>query len=352
MRKTNCLNWLKLLSKRTSLVLGIWYLALGTWCLADQAVITQIEAKHDRGFDYLDIFSSADTKGKGLLLEDKLVIDFEGAKISAKIKITERRSTRIKNIRAYQYQPGIARVVIDLKKGIDYDLVSVFGRAKTVVEISNRIDEAEKIIAAWEHQNLALAGNPLKTKKLVPTASGSLKGKTIVVDPGHGGKDPGATSITGIEEKVLTLQTAQKLAQELTDLGATVYLTRNDDTTSNLKQIVDFTNQTRPDIFISVHYNYTTNKEVEGTETYYYTNQSRPLALAIHKAMTTELARRDRGLRKVMFYAVHHTQVPAILVEPLYLSSYNDERLAKSADFQEKITKAIAEGVKNYFRTR
>ena len=321
------------------------YLSLPAW--TSTPTINKIEAKRDRGFDYLDIYSSSDAPAKGLLLENQLILEFPGAKISSNITIEKRQSTRIQNIRVSQ-----SKVIIDLKKGIDYDLVAVFGRGKTVVEISDRLDEAEKIIAAWEKRNLALSGTPLKSKKLTPTFKGGLSGKVIVVDPGHGGKDPGAESVTGVLEKTLTLTTAQKLAEQLTRLGATVHLTRNEDTTSNLKQIVTFTNKIKPDLFISVHYNYSSIKDVSGTETYYYSGESRDLAVAVHKALTQGLGKKDRGLRRAMFYAIHHTNVPAILIEPLYLSSYNDEKLAKSADFQEKIATAVVKGVKNYFRVK
>ena len=350
MRKKHYLNWLILL---ISWLLVSWY--LGSSCDAKQVVIKKIEAKRDRGFDYLDIYSSSDVKAKGLLLENKLVLDFPGAKISSQIKVYKRKSTRVKNIRVYQYDKNTARVVVDLKKGIDYDIVSVFGRAKTVIEIADRIDEAEKIIASWEKRNLAIKGTALKTQKLMPIATTrdkSLVGKVIVVDPGHGGKDPGAKSISGIEEKVLTYQTTKKVAEQLRAAGATVYMTRRGDYTSNLKQIVEFTNKVGPDLFISVHYNYSHKKSIAGTETYYYTGRSRKLALSVHQALTSTLKRRDRGLRKAMFYAIHHAKVPAILIEPLYLSNYNDEKLARSASHQEKIASAVVKGVKNYFRAR
>ncbi|MFH1362233.1 MAG: N-acetylmuramoyl-L-alanine amidase [bacterium] len=318
------------------------------------AEINKIEANADRGFDYLDIYSTQDVKAKGLLLENKLVLDFTGAKISPGINISRKTSKRVKNIRAYQFNKETARIVIDLKQGIEYDLVHVFGRGKIVVEISDRLDEAEKIIAAWEAKNLNLKSTPLKSQKCSPRKGQdlSLLGKVIIIDPGHGGKDPGATSVSGIKEKELTLQTAKQVVEKLTAAGATVYLTRGGDDTSNLKEIVAFTNQIRPHLFISIHYNYASQEKIAGTETYYYTSQSRKLALAVHQALASGLGRRDRGLRKEMFYAIHHAKVPAILIEPLYLSNYNEEKLARSSSFQENIAKQITIGVKNYFRNR
>ena len=96
-------------------------------CLAHEKLeIVKIEAQHDRGFDYLDIYTRGYAQGEGLLLEDKLVIDFPKAKVAKKFVVTPKRSARIKKIVAKQAE-GKARIVIYLKKSIDYEVVNVFG---------------------------------------------------------------------------------------------------------------------------------------------------------------------------------------------------------------------------------
>lgn len=317
--------------------------------------LIEVEAKRDRGFDYLDIYTTGYVEGKGLLLEDKLVIDLPNTSVSKNIKISKRKSKRISNIRVKQFDKKTARIVIYLKKDIDYEIVNVFGRNKLVVEISDRIDRGEKILAAWEKANLKEKGQKIKAYKYKPVKKGKylpLKGKVIVIDPGHGGRDPGAFSLDGIPEKTLNLQTARKTAYLLKLAGATVYLTRNSDRKYNLKDIVKFANKTKADIFISIHYNFSGIRSASGTETLYYKRKSRNLALNIHRSLIRGIKRRDRGLRRVMLYVCNHTQMPSVIVEPVYISNPKESSLAKKQSFQKEIATDIVKGVKNYFRSR
>jgi N-acetylmuramoyl-L-alanine amidase len=325
-----------------------------TASFADNIYITEIEAKRDRGFDYLDIYTTGDIKGNGLLLEDKLVIDFPGARIAKNIKISKRKSKRVKDVLVKQLDKNTARVTVALKKNIDYEIVNVFGRNKSVVEISDRIGHAERIMAAWEKANLKEKGQTIKSYKY-KAAKGKnlpLQGKTIVIDPGHGGRDPGAFSRTGIPEKTLTLLTARKVAYLLKLAGATVYLTRNSDRKYNLRDIVNFANKVKADIFISIHYNYSGIRSASGTETYYYTPKSRSLALNIHRNLVQGIKRRDRGLRKATIYVCHHTKMPSVMVEPVYISNDKESDLIKQQSFQKEVAEDIVKGVKAYFRSR
>ncbi|MFH1684230.1 MAG: N-acetylmuramoyl-L-alanine amidase [Candidatus Margulisiibacteriota bacterium] len=325
---------------------------------AEKPQIKLIQGKRDRGFDYLDIYTTGSVLAKGLLLEDQLLIDFPGANISNNLEVSKKylkNSKRIKNITAKQVDAKTARIIVHLKKNIDYDIVNVFGRNKSVVEISDRFDRAERIMAAWEKENLQAKGQELKPYKYKAETKGNdrpLRGKVIVIDPGHGGRDPGATSANGTPEKHLTLAVAQKTAHLLNSAGATVYLTRKEDRTSNLKDIVDFANKIKADIFISIHYNFADKSSIAGTETYYYNSNSRGLALAMHRTLINGIKRKDRGLRKAMYYAVHHTEMPAILLEPAYISNWEESKLAGSPSFQSELAKAIVRGVKSYFRSR
>lgn len=322
---------------------------------AENIKLIEVEAKRDRGFDYLDIYTTGYVKGKGLLLEDKLVIDLPNTRVSKNIKISKRKSKRISNIRVKQFNKKTARIVIYLKKDIDYEIVNVFGRNKSVVEISDRIDRGEKIMAAWEKANLKEKGQKIKAYKYKPVKKGRnlpLKGKVIVIDPGHGGRDPGAFSHDGIPEKTLTLQTARKTAYLLKLAGATVYLTKNSDRKYNLRDVVKFANKTKADIFISIHYNFSSIRSASGTETYYYKRNGRNLALNIHRSLIRGIKRRDRGLRKAMLYVCNHTQMPAVVVEPVYISNPRESSLIKKQSFQKEIATDIVKGVKNYFRSR
>ncbi len=333
----------------------IWLSVINNFSFAQKHQITRIQAKRDRGFDYLDIYTTGSLKNKGLLLEDQLLIDFPNCEIAKDIEIIKRKSKRIKDIHVKQVNQNTARIIIDLIKDIDYEIVTVFGRNKSVIEISDRVDQAERIMAAWEKENLALKGEVKKLHEYKPGTKGkdqSLQGKVIVLDPGHGGRDPGAVSINGIPEKKLTLAVALKAADLLKASGATVYLTRKDDLSTNLKDIVEFANKIRADIFISIHYNFIGKPSICGTETYYYNQNSRRLALIMHKNLINGIKRKDRGLRRAKYYTIHHTAMPAILLEPLYISNWKESKLAGSAAFQKELASDILKGVKTYFRSK
>jgi N-acetylmuramoyl-L-alanine amidase len=350
-------NW-SLVIRHYFLILVSSFIILTTLVLpslASDISITKIEARRRLGIDYLDIHTTGYVKGKGLLLEDQLVIDFPNSKIAEDIEISTRKSKRIKNIEASQANENTARVTIELKKDIDYEIVNIFGRGKSIIEIYDRIDQAERIMAAWEKANLKTKAEALKTYKYKPYLEGKksfLRGKVVVIDPGHGGRDPGSISLGGIPEKRLTLQTAKKAAKLLSTAGATVYLTRNKDRSCNLKDIVNFTNKIDADIFISLHYNFCAKPSISGTETYYYNRYSRSLALIMHKTLINGIKRKDRGLRRAMYYTVHHAQMPAILIEPVYISNPKEEKLARSSAFQDEIAADILRGVEAYFRSR
>ncbi|MFH1576007.1 MAG: N-acetylmuramoyl-L-alanine amidase [Candidatus Margulisiibacteriota bacterium] len=316
--------------------------------------IKLIQGNRDRGFDYLDIYTSDNVKATGLLLENQLLIDFPDTEIAKDITISKKyleKSKRIKDVRIEQLDTKTTRVIIDLKNEIDYDIVNVFGRNKNVIEISDRVGQAARIMAAWEKANLQKKGEELKPYKYAEGKGQALRGKVIVLDPGHGGKDPGSFSLNGVPEKHLTLQLARKIASLLSDSGATVYLTRNNDRTCSIKDIVKFTNSKNADIFISIHYNYYYQRDISGTETYYYNRQSRGLALEIHRSLVQGIKRKDRGLRQAMFYTIHHTEMPAVLLEPLYISNQKESELAGSAKFQAEMAQDILRGVKAYFRS-
>lgn len=173
----------------------------------------------------------------------------------------------------------------------------------------------------------------------------------IVIDAGHGGKDLGANR-DGVYEKDLNLQVLLLLKRELEKRGLTVYTTRSTDVFLPLPQITSVANSYHPDLFVSVHQNASTNAALNGIETYYYTPQSLALAQKVHKHMINNVSAPDRGVRKAMFYVIHHTAVPSILCEVGYISNYNERQELQSRDRQQKTAAAIADGVVEYLRSK
>lgn len=177
-----------------------------------------------------------------------------------------------------------------------------------------------------------------------------LKGKTIIIDPGHGGNDVGAIGQTGTLEKDVTLQMAKNLQLELEKkTGATVILTRDKDITLSKKERVDLAKTMNADLFISIHFDAFTANEVYGITTYYNHEADRSLAASIHSHLfKQDLGTRDRGVSFGDYFVLRENTKPSILLELGYISNAEDEKRINSQTYQSKASAAIVEGVIEY----
>lgn len=174
---------------------------------------------------------------------------------------------------------------------------------------------------------------------------GLVKDKLIVLDAGHGGSDPGAQR-AGVSEKDLTMQITNQLKKRLTQMGARVIMTRSDDTFVSLEDRVKITNENQPDLFVSIHINaLESTSSIYGIETYYQTEQSRPLAAAIHQQLVQGLGVPDRSVRKARFYVINHTPVPAILAEVGFISNTQERDNLGASEYQAKIADSVSAGI-------
>jgi N-acetylmuramoyl-L-alanine amidase len=182
-----------------------------------------------------------------------------------------------------------------------------------------------------------------------PVAVSTQNGQqTIVLDAGHGGSDPGAQR-GDIQEKEMTLAIVQQLQKRLEGQGFKIVMTRVDDTFVSLEDRVKLTNQIMPSAFVSVHINaLESTSDIHGIETYFQTEQSRPLAEVIHSSLVNGLGVPDRGIRKARFYVINHTPVPAILAEVGFISNKEERDKLNSFDYQGKVADAISQGVMLY----
>lgn len=184
-----------------------------------------------------------------------------------------------------------------------------------------------------------------------PPPSGSLSGRIIVLDPGHGGSDTGALR-AGINEKDLTLDIAKKVAAILTNKGARVEMTRWNDATVSLQERVEFSNTKNTAIYVSIHINSSVRPEVHGIETHYYTDPGFEVAKVLHKSIMSKVSGTDRGLFKSRFYVINHTEAPSVLLELGFISNDNERNALLTEDRQQKSAEAIAEGIMNYLNSR
>ena len=181
------------------------------------------------------------------------------------------------------------------------------------------------------------------------------KGVTICIDPGHGGSDPGATGVTGVKEKDVTLNVGLKLGKILKQRGINVVYTRTTDKrlapteTTDLQERCNISNNAKAKYTISIHNNSFDKHSVNGTETYYFpgSSEGQKLAKAVQKHIIEDLGSNDRHARcdRPKLYVLKYTNSATILTELGFLSNPEEERKLNTDSYQNKYANAIAKGV-------
>ncbi|MGA1355845.1 MAG: N-acetylmuramoyl-L-alanine amidase [Prochlorothrix sp.] len=175
----------------------------------------------------------------------------------------------------------------------------------------------------------------------------------VVLDPGHGGRDPGAVGRGGLQEKQVIFPIAQEVAALLTQQGIRVVMTRYDDREVDLEPRVQVAEQSNATVFVSIHANAISldRPEVNGVETYHSGSpEGRRLAQTIHQSLLENLPTRDRQVREARFYVIRRTSMPAALVEVGFVTGAEDApRLADPA-YRSRVAAAIAQGILRYLQ--
>ncbi|MBF0336208.1 MAG: N-acetylmuramoyl-L-alanine amidase [Nitrospirae bacterium] len=236
---------------------------------------------------------------------------------------------------------------------------------------------------------------PKDTKRIEPP----FAKKRIVIDPGHGGHDPGAIGKTGMKEKHIVLDVALRLAKLLRDkYHYEVFLTRNKDVFISLEERTAIANSKAADLFVSVHANANNTPSIKGIETYFlnFTDDKEALRVAarenaisitkmkqvqselgvilaslareskrdeslrlshfIQKSMVSHLNDKfggvvDNGVRQALFYVLVGASMPSALVEISYLTNAQEEKLLKTNAYKEELAASIARGIGQYVST-
>ncbi|WP_312832799.1 N-acetylmuramoyl-L-alanine amidase [Sedimentibacter saalensis] len=182
-----------------------------------------------------------------------------------------------------------------------------------------------------------------------------LSGKKILLDPGHGGKDPGSISFTGKFEKYVNMDVALMLKEKLENLGATVYLTRNGDTYIKNSERGRMADKLGCDILLSIHHNSLNNSDYFGLSTYYNTKNFKDkkygynLAESIYlNAVTVNGVYRD-GILDRNYEVLRETKTPAALIEIGFMSNPKEEMNIHNSSFQNIVVEKIAAGITDYF---
>ncbi|HHU19148.1 MAG TPA: SH3 domain-containing protein [Bacilli bacterium] len=220
------------------------------------------------------------------------------------------------------------------------------GETVTIVEqdqdwIKVLAQDGEGFIPAWllNYQEPVIEGQT------------NLKNKVIVIDPGHGGADVGAISITDRYEKDYALNTAKHLEYQLEMLGATVYLTRSDDYYYALTPRAVLANYHAADVFLSIHYNSEPQyPSANGLNTYYRKDADQGLADAVHLGLLEKTNANDRGVLSGDYRVLRVSKQPSLLLELGFLSNQAEEKLIQTPAYQDEISRGIILGLENYFK--
>jgi len=217
--------------------------------------------------------------------------------------------------------------------------------------------------------------------------------REVIIDAGHGGKDPGAIGVAGIQEKTVNLDVAQRLKKLLEAAGIKVTMTRKDDTFISLQERTEIASRSKADLFVSIHANSNPSRGVHGVEAYclkdlgtlekneaqrqmnhklmfknlamkkgslslddivedmlYTHKQSVSTALAVKLAdrVAQEAKTQCRGDKQSHFFVLRNTLIPAVLVEIGFLTNPKEGRLLKTGDYRQKVAEGLANGILGY----
>ncbi len=174
----------------------------------------------------------------------------------------------------------------------------------------------------------------------------------VVIDPGHGGLDPGAIGIGGIRESEVVLDVSKRVKKLLSEKGVQVKLTRNNEVNLDLRPRVAIANRSNADIFVSIHANASRGKkrDINGLETFYYSGwRGRLLAKKIQKnILKVSPGSPDRGVRQGRYFVIKNTRMPAVLVEIGFLTGRLDARRIEKSIHRKRLSYAIAKGILEY----
>jgi N-acetylmuramoyl-L-alanine amidase len=323
----------------------------------------------------------------------RYIIDISGGTLS-QTKVLEHSS--IQKIRLAQYDAKTLRIVIENNQAIA--MKPIIKGQSVYIDLALPANKEIAPVSMQQVQPLVVKEPPLiaALPPLVNVTPHDRSKKVIVIDPGHGGKDSGAIG-NGYMEKDIVLQVGLQLAQQLKEIGYTVYMTRSNDTFIELKDRTKFANDKSADLFLSVHANAIPKgsdaNAAYGIETYYLSPgrseramrvaalensedmsemgaygklsflnvlnsekiiASNKLAIDIQKGVLNNLRKfypnvKDNGAREAPFWVLVGAQMPAILLETGYISNPEESSRISDPKYQKWMVEGMVDGVKHYF---
>jgi len=319
---------------------------------------------------------------------NRIYIDFFNTKLSPSVKkhLFKIGDGLLKSIRVGTVTKDTSRVIIDIDRISKYKIFALDNPFRIVIDVKLEKEKEKRVVEKRKEETV-----PLRKKKeeIKPRPPRTM---TIVIDPGHGGKDSGAVGPNGLKEKTVVLDIAKRLKKILREKTRyKVLLTREKDVYISLEERTAIANTLNADLFVSIHANASRRRGAIGVETYFldYTfnediletvarennapvllkddlqailfdlkktrdsNESAVLANSIQETMVSNLNSKyskllDRGAKAGPFYVLFGAEMPSVLVETLFISNRKEERLLKSYIYRQKIAEAIFDGIKIY----
>ncbi len=375
--------------RRTSAVLG----EMKHWSTPDYTRIS-LELDRDTTWEVHELGGGSSRK------PGRIYIDLKRTRMGSGVKDITIGDGLLKGARVGQYRPDVVRVVLDVENIKDYKVFPLSDPARLVIDVRGErpaeISRLEPTISASPDKSSIIKreekGAVAEKKLKLPRKVNISKIRRIVVDPGHGGHDPGAVGQNGTQEKDVVLAIGLKLRDLLKEeLGVDVVMTRSADVFIPLEERTAIANKVGADLFVSVHANAAANRAVSGIETYYLNlaktdkvarlaakengtslekvsvlqailfdlmanyklNDSARLADEVQKTLHRKIKDtyadvKNHGVKQGPFYVLVGASMPSILVETAFVSNPQEEARLKEAPYQDMTAEGICEGIRSY----
>ena len=228
--------------------------------------------------------------------------------------------------------------------GSGYSVIGTVAKGSTVVIVDSSNSSWHKIKYG--------SGYGYVSKSYISIVHSTPSSKTVVLDPGHGGSDPGAIGPSGLKEKDVVLKVGLKARDILRSKGYNVVMTRETDVYVSLDDRTIISNNSSADLFVSIHANSFDKASANGTETFGNPSIGKSWTLAdnIQRNMVSSFGLTNRGRKNgTNLYVIRHNNVPAALAELAFISNPAEESLLASDNFQNKAAQAIVKGIEESF---
>lgn len=312
--------------------------------------LTSIELEQSDGEFQLRLDVSAAPVIEVVYLEDPLRLVLDVQETTLMIPSFDRpiNQGRIARLRVSQHTPSVTRIVLQVTEPMAPLPLEQLGEGGFALPLfSGTASEAHAYLARLQGASTP----PLFSD--IPIQDGELSGLTVVVDPGHGGSDPGAIGYHGSFEKDINLAISLYLGEFLSQAGAKVVYTRDSDAYVSIFERPEIAAQAKADLFISVHTNaHIQRGTARGTETLYRANDpaSELLARTVQDEVVQSITLANRRIWGRSDLAVfNNTKMPAIMVEVGFLDHPDEEVLLRAPGFQEAAAQGIFNGIRRFY---